>query len=113
MPMPSPSRPTVGFFESPRSSSACSYPAIELFQNRVAVLVALLVVAHDPELFCREAAETPGDLLHGQLVVAFDGELGGPQSLLGVRERDRKSTRLNSSHANISYAVFCLKTKTI
>src|SRR3712207_7348254 len=29
---------------------------------------------------------------------------------LGVR-RDRKSTRLNSSHANISYAVFCLKKK--
>src|SRR3712207_7549730 len=26
-------------------------------------------------------------------------------------ERDRKSTRLNSSHANISYAVFCLKKK--
>src|SRR3712207_8542573 len=25
------------------------------------------------------------------------------------RHRDRKSTRLNSSHANISYAVFCLK----
>src|SRR3712207_7001015 len=30
-----------------------------------------------------------------------------------VTERvDRKSTRLNSSHANISYAVFCLKKKT-
>src|SRR3712207_8331056 len=28
-----------------------------------------------------------------------------------VKERDRKSTRLNSSHANISYAVFCLKKK--
>src|SRR3712207_7526367 len=27
------------------------------------------------------------------------------------RMRDRKSTRLNSSHANISYAVFCLKKK--
>src|SRR3712207_8566691 len=27
--------------------------------------------------------------------------------------QDRKSTRLNSSHANISYAVFCLKKKTI
>src|SRR3712207_8539380 len=27
--------------------------------------------------------------------------------------RDRKSTRLNSSHANISYAVFCLKKKTM
>src|SRR3712207_8290791 len=33
----------------------------------------------------------------------------------GLRYReveDRKSTRLNSSHANISYAVFCLKKKT-
>src|SRR3712207_6946689 len=29
------------------------------------------------------------------------------------RRRDRKSTRLNSSHANISYAVFCLKKKII
>src|SRR3712207_7077492 len=29
------------------------------------------------------------------------------------RKRDRKSTRLNSSHANISYAVFCLKKKKI
>src|SRR5438445_6100436 len=28
-----------------------------------------------------------------------------------VLKRDRKSTRLNSSHANISYAVFCLKKK--
>src|SRR3712207_7079770 len=28
-------------------------------------------------------------------------------------EQDRKSTRLNSSHANISYAVFCLKKKKI
>src|SRR3712207_7588581 len=30
----------------------------------------------------------------------------------GDRLRDRKSTRLNSSHANISYAVFCLQKKT-
>src|SRR3712207_8962369 len=44
--------------------------------------------------------------------------LEGPapaQSLPGnrgdPRRRDRKSTRLNSSHANISYAVFCLKKK--
>src|SRR3712207_8593813 len=29
-----------------------------------------------------------------------------------ARRRDRKSTRLNSSHANISYAVFCLKKNT-
>src|SRR3712207_7782341 len=31
--------------------------------------------------------------------------------LPGRAARDRKSTRLNSSHANISYAVFCLKKK--
>src|SRR5690349_23715261 len=30
----------------------------------------------------------------------------------GRREEDRKSTRLNSSHVEISYAVFCLKKKT-
>src|SRR3712207_7785298 len=30
-----------------------------------------------------------------------------------LRDLDRKSTRLNSSHANISYAVFCLKKKKI
>src|SRR3712207_8253669 len=42
----------------------------------------------------------------------------GPRSVGHLRvcteailERDRKSTRLNSSHANISYAVFCLKKK--
>src|SRR3712207_7159123 len=33
------------------------------------------------------------------------------QPRLAGREPDRKSTRLNSSHANISYAVFCLKKK--
>src|SRR5688572_31869238 len=30
---------------------------------------------------------------------------------LAVPDRDRKSTRLNSSHSQISYAVFCLKKK--
>src|SRR3712207_8201054 len=33
-----------------------------------------------------------------------------PQEI-ALKVRDRKSTRLNSSHANISYAVFCLKKK--
>src|SRR3712207_7704001 len=38
--------------------------------------------------------------------------LGGPASAGAFPdEQDRKSTRLNSSHANISYAVFCLKKK--
>src|SRR3712207_7680681 len=35
------------------------------------------------------------------------GEFG----ILCAKDLDRKSTRLNSSHANISYAVFCLKKK--
>src|SRR3712207_8185156 len=50
---------------------------------------------------------------------AAAGDPGAGGSLL-VRSRgrrrdaeDRKSTRLNSSHANISYAVFCLKKKNI
>src|SRR3712207_7060194 len=34
-----------------------------------------------------------------------------PALLTLVGRKDRKSTRLNSSHANISYAVFCLKKK--
>src|SRR3712207_9309543 len=34
------------------------------------------------------------------------------RSARGSDRTDRKSTRLNSSHANISYAVFCLKKKT-
>src|SRR3712207_7756685 len=43
-----------------------------------------------------------------------DGVIGSPPAFGAVQSRfeDRKSTRLNSSHANISYAVFCLKKKT-
>src|SRR3712207_8292425 len=33
------------------------------------------------------------------------------KEMIYIDGRDRKSTRLNSSHANISYAVFCLKKK--
>src|SRR3712207_8475319 len=36
----------------------------------------------------------------------------GTQSVVVAPAEDRKSTRLNSSHANISYAVFCLKKNT-
>src|SRR2546430_7675389 len=37
--------------------------------------------------------------------------LGKATTLMGCALRDRKSTRLNSSHSQISYAVFCLKKK--
>src|SRR3712207_8202288 len=45
-----------------------------------------------------------------------EDDQGGQEARLRHRRRaefraDRKSTRLNSSHANISYAVFCLKKK--
>src|SRR5690348_17465928 len=36
---------------------------------------------------------------------------GQPLQLLAEQQLDRKSTRLNSSHPSISYAVFCLKKK--
>src|SRR3712207_7469655 len=49
-----------------------------------------------------DAAQTPVALLCGTYDYSATPEDGA---------RDRKSTRLNSSHANISYAVFCLKKK--
>src|SRR5947209_11098783 len=46
----------------------------------------------------------------GQFVLTVsDNGIGIDQETLPFVFRDRKSTRLNSSHANISYAVFCLK----
>src|SRR3712207_7106569 len=38
-------------------------------------------------------------------------DAAGERPAVSLPHRDRKSTRLNSSHANISYAVFCLKKK--
>src|SRR5437879_10667644 len=47
-------------------------------------------------------------------VVILDYMLGRGDGLQWLQEfKDRKSTRLNSSHRCISYAVFCLKKKTI
>src|SRR5688572_33453023 len=43
-------------------------------------------------------------------VLYTSGTTGRPKGVLV--EQDRKSTRLNSSHSQISYAVFCLKKKT-
>src|SRR3712207_8934145 len=53
----------------------------------------------------------PAELLSvAQPLVAQRDEQEQPEVARG-RGQDRKSTRLNSSHANISYAVFCLKKK--
>src|SRR3712207_8509496 len=43
-----------------------------------------------------------------EMILADTGD-GRRQALAKILPIDRKSTRLNSSHANISYAVFCLK----
>src|SRR5204862_8278508 len=42
---------------------------------------------------------------------ASNGRRGSPTRFARIWSRDRKSTRLNSSHVEISYAVFCLKKK--
>src|SRR2546430_11748448 len=46
----------------------------------------------------------------GQVLVLAAESVGNPGAHAGPHE-DRKSTRLNSSHSQISYAVFCLKKK--
>src|SRR3712207_8341462 len=59
------------------------------------------MVDHDGGLDSRDLAGAARELSY------IDAQGGRPAG------RDRKSTRLNSSHANISYAVFCLKKKTM
>src|SRR5688572_31593658 len=55
--------------------------------------------SHANELVCLRAVETPAVTLSMH------------QSVSAMLQADRKSTRLNSSHSQISYAVFCLKKK--
>src|SRR2546430_3675198 len=50
-------------------------------------------------------------LFRSQVVGGGGGELRRDREGGRVGELDRKSTRLNSSHSQISYAVFCLKKK--
>src|SRR2546430_5826472 len=45
-------------------------------------------------------------------IANFSSYVDPPWSASSLESRDRKSTRLNSSHRQISYAVFCLKKKT-
>src|SRR5688572_31678653 len=53
-----------------------------------------------------------GDLLNNNdLIYIPRNALDQNEILIGSVARDRKSTRLNSSHSQISYAVFCLKKK--
>src|SRR2546430_7325046 len=51
------------------------------------------------------------DVLNFHHRVGVEGVRKADIPLLRIRVADRKSTRLNSSHSQISYAVFCLKKK--
>src|SRR5438445_5214638 len=69
----------------------------------------------DPQLVWRGKDEQDWSDLVVQAPPIYIQEKMHPKVLIDelLREtKDRKSTRLNSSHANISYAVFCLKKKT-
>src|SRR3712207_7584901 len=60
----------------------------------------------------RVAGSPGGEGRGSEEVCSCGGEpVGGPLHGGDLEREDRKSTRLNSSHANILYAVFCLKNK--
>src|SRR3712207_8438432 len=78
------------------------FPYTTLFRSRT---VELRAIATKAEAHVPFPARAEVDARHASDPAAFD-------QILRHRPRlDRKSTRLNSSHANISYAVFCLKKK--
>src|SRR3712207_7310395 len=88
------------------------FPYTTLFRSCVAAFVHLII---------NEARVPPdGDALARRIQISFCGNsiLIVAEVIADIGQRldqcdaDRKSTRLNSSHANISYAVFCLKKKT-
>src|SRR3712207_7219143 len=78
------------------------FPYTTLFRSGYARIET--PIFESTELFARGVGEST-DVVQKEMYTFDDG--GGDSITL----RDRKSTRLNSSHANISYAVFCLKKK--
>src|SRR3712207_8960823 len=76
------------------------FPYTTLFRSKLAVRRVLAGAGH-VVLDC-PLSGTGAQAKTRDLVVYASGDAAA----------DRKSTRLNSSHANISYAVFCLKKKT-
>src|SRR5207248_8291822 len=74
-------------------------------------------MTHTPALTSTNASNVPtlvisSRICRGSKVASMATKMPTTMELIyGVRKRDRKSTRLNSSHRTISYAVFCLKKK--
>src|SRR3712207_7463551 len=78
------------------------FPYTTLFRSRGQARVGAAVVGHLHRVDVGQAEPAQGV----RLGVSAEEHPEG-----AVDDVDRKSTRLNSSHANISYAVFCLKKK--
>src|SRR5947209_15484302 len=96
--------------------SSTLFPYTTLFRSRPDIqaepAVGDLAAADDPGLGA--GLGRVGDQVVGgkdQFLTGQAQEMAGDVQLVSL-DLDRKSTRLNSSHANISYAVFCLKKKT-
>src|SRR3712207_8451499 len=79
-------------------------PISDAVRGKLTELEALRVIARASSVQYAGSSKAPREIA---------AELGVQYLLTGTVRwaKDRKSTRLNSSHANISYAVFCLKKK--
>src|SRR3712207_9025049 len=91
----------------PRSTPLSLHDALPILQPAVQVLDGVEAV-HPQEVLIQGADEAFGDAVALRLADEGGRALDAEEADLVL---DRKSTRLNSSHANISYAVFCLKKK--
>src|SRR3712207_8544025 len=87
--------------------------SIFFFFNDTATTEIYTLSLHDalPIWLERWMEETNDPILRGPVPAPVGAEINTRDQLSPNDPPDRKSTRLNSSHANISYAVFCLKKK--
>src|SRR3712207_7068564 len=87
---------------------------IFFFFNDTATTEIYTLSLHDALPICGRRGRRPtAGRGRGRAAAGGAGAPADPARRRGSPGRDRKSTRLNSSHANISYAVFCLKKKKI
>src|SRR2546429_5192257 len=91
------------------------FPYTTLFRSHLQQLAGVIQAAQ-PRIGRADPERAGGILQHARDVAATDRAqvretmmLGLPALEPGLGAEDRKSTRLNSSHGYISYAVFCLK----
>src|SRR5688572_32554855 len=83
------------------------FPYTTLFRSRGSIIAAVARRPGAAPVVAIASAAAP----RGTAVEAQFDEPSRDAGALEPREGDRKSTRLNSSHSQISYAVFCLKKK--